>query len=52
MSGRTDTERLEWLIRHMTGYELRRLFGVLSYTGDMPEIFNQIDAAMDAEEQG
>ena len=52
MKERTDTERLEWLVRHMTGWELRRLLGILPDTGDVAEASKRIDVAIDAEERG
>ena len=51
MSGRTDTERLEWLLRNISGSELRRLLGYLPDTGDVAVMSKRIDAAMDAEER-
>ena len=46
---RTDTERLEWLLRNISGSELRRLLGYLPDTGDVAVMSKRIDAAMDAE---
>lgn len=52
MVERTDTERLEWIVRNISGRELRRILGVFSDTGDMTDVSKRIDAAMDEEERG
>ncbi len=40
----SDTTRLDWVLRHTRGSELRRLVGVLSCTSDLGEFRIAIDA--------
>ena len=51
MKERTDTDRLEWILRNISGSELRRLLGYLPDTGDLAVMSKRIDAAMNAEER-
>jgi len=41
-----DAERLDWLLRFISGAEIRRLVGPLNWTGDNSEFRAAIDAAI------
>ncbi len=43
----SDTDRLDWLMRHITGSELRDMGLDMSWTGDINEIRQLIDKKLD-----
>ena len=44
-----DSSRLEWLVRHLPGNVLRDLIGEVGHTGDLDEVRESIDSAIDIE---